>query len=818
MVGCWVALLFGAVTGSAQAPAWIQSTNAVEFFTNLSSRLLSASGYPFEANSIPVYTNNTFVFSPDVRRILQVAANIYDAETNHHYAADDGVDLPTVLRPTFRRQINGSYTNIFIGGFAEVGIVTGTNGAQLSVPLDLNDDADRAVAGAVPDQNIYDVPWIIGVKKGFPNFNEFAMQSVAQITRKLQVRKPSLFSPPNTTNQLFVVGISNVFAFEAWNSYASNYARAVQIFAANDLAIQLNFTNDSTFDQRGSNIIIRINVSTVTNVDSGAWLGTGRVSNPRAASFVVPLFTNITILRDSFLRAEPASFSAANTNSGANLFEGFEQTRRFLLPQFNLSVSNRIRFVMLDTASGRVVDYVQLSGLNGVRDLTSELLSHATTFSDGSATGQSEAIFWQTNRPAGANSPSNPPAGVINQIQAALGIINVADWNSVGAGQASPANKQKQIDAFRNFMFPPYTTTGLVATVPFSPTRRTSQYVTWQANDPLVHFTRQDLTSRYLVLTRREQPNGAVMPLHNIGRLNDCFEPWGGRPTSSGGSLVPIYGVAYKDAAIRASDVWNFGDGGSMSIAWIGKVHRGTPWQTLYLKSQDVEPSVWTNWLGGWNAEQAMLARPVSDRALISAMTMLLNTNSPAGLLSANSSDTSAWQQALGGLLVITNSSTDEELFSAPPLVRFETNMMSAASPQAAGIAAAIVQRRGSATWTLSGEVLEIPELSEGSPWLNTNSSVQLQSGISDEAYEAIAVQLLPRLRQDSAGVVSGIGGVPMIEFSGYDGFPYAVEVSGDLVNWMAVSTNYPVNGKWSFLDAGGVGEEQRFYRSRLLP
>ena len=74
-------------------------------------------------------------------------------------------------------------------------------------PLDLNDAADRAVAGTAPLQNIYGVPWVIGAKKGFPNFNEFAMRSEMQVTRKLQVRKPSWDRPPNATNQLISVGI-----------------------------------------------------------------------------------------------------------------------------------------------------------------------------------------------------------------------------------------------------------------------------------------------------------------------------------------------------------------------------------------------------------------------------------------------------------------------------------------------------------------------------------------------------------------------------------------------------------------------------------
>lgn len=823
--GLWLTLLLGAFSSNAQVPAWVQSTNAVEFFTNLSSRLLSAGGYPFDANNIPVYTNDTFVFTPDVRRILQVTANLYDARTNHYTAPGDA-DLPTVLRPTFRRQVDGLHTNIYIGGFTEVGAVTGPSDPQFAIPLDLNDAADRALAGTVPDQNIYDVPWIIGVKNGFPSFNEFAMQSVAQITRKLQLHRPTLFFHPNATNQLLIVGISNVFAFEGFNSYPSNYARAVQVIAANDMTISFGYTNDAILDLRGSNISIHVTLAAVTNLDPGAWLGYGdHLSNPTNASFVLPLQTNITLLPDSYFRTEPGPTFATNVNVGAGLFQGFEQTGRFQLPQLNLSVSNRIRFILIDTASGRVVDYIQLSGLDGVRDLSSELTDSTATFVDG-ITGllRSETIFWQTNR-AGGNSLFNPPMGVINQIQAALGNIDVPSWNSFGIGQASGTVKLKEIDSFRVFcgLTPLYfagtANTNLTMTVPFTPTRKTSQYLSWQANDPFVHFARQDLWSaQFGNGLRRESPSGAIQTIPNIGELNDRFEPWGGNPTIGGPVATPLFSTAIKDPLVIALEAWDSAGRGQLSFGWLGKVHRGTPWQTLYLKSSDVSLSTWMKWLGDWDANSAAHSRPVSDRSLVSALAVLLNTNSPASLLSINSTDTNAWLQTLDGLVVFTNSSTDTELQVTPPLVRFETNVMNSAWSQAGAIVTAILQTRSGATWTSIGNVLTTPELSEASPWLNTNSNVQLQEGISDEAYEAIASQLLPRLRQDSVGALVSVDGPPVIEFSGYDGFPYVVEVSADLVNWSGVSTNYPTNGKWRFTDASGADSSQRFYRSRLLP
>ena len=71
--------------------------------------------------------------------------------------------------------------------------------------------------------NVYGVPWIIGAKKGFPNFNEFSMQDVVKVARKLQVTRLTTNSPPNATNQMYVVSVTNSFGVEFWNSYTNGY-------------------------------------------------------------------------------------------------------------------------------------------------------------------------------------------------------------------------------------------------------------------------------------------------------------------------------------------------------------------------------------------------------------------------------------------------------------------------------------------------------------------------------------------------------------------------------------------------------------------
>ncbi|HEU5070118.1 MAG TPA: hypothetical protein VFV96_06880 [Verrucomicrobiae bacterium] len=828
LVGRWANLLVwlgfgGAVLlGQAGGPPWVRSTSAVDVFTNLSTRLLAADGHPFGAGNIPVYTNGTFAFSPDVHRVLQVAANIYDASTNRtDRGGPDAPFLPSVFRPTFAVATNG---DIFINNWLEV---TNAGDAELAQPLDLNepDELAQVRAAGFFSGNLYDVPWIIGAKKGFPNFNEFALQSVAQITRRLQLRRLTPLTRPMATNQMFLVGISNILGVELWHPYVSNYSRAVQVIVADDLTITLSATNDATFDFRGTQQVSRMTIGGVTNLEAGTWPGTGNdlINGTRLRlSFVIPLLTNLVVLQDSIYRTDsgPTPYFTTQTNSGVNLLDGFEQTGRFPLPQFQLAVTNRIRVLLIDTDTQRVIDCVQLGGLMSLRNLSEEL-GDQTIF----PVDSTEAALWATNR-VGGDSISNAPAGVINQLQAGLGNINIVNWNSYGIAQPSGQTKQKAIDSFRVFCrltpiyFPNTVNTNLIVTAPFTPTRKTSLYQTWQANDPFVHFQRADLQS----ITgswglRRESPNGPVLAVPNLGSLNNRFEPWGGNPSSSQSlGIVPPYDLTVKDPLIRSAENWQFGEPAPLAVAWLGRVHRGTPWQTLYLKAANVSPTTWQQWLGLWDAETAQRARPVTDRALINSLVALLNTNTPATLLSLNTSDNNAWRQAFDGLTAITNTATEAELNYSPPAPRFETNLMTAASPQAAVLADAILQARAGVEWQAVTDVLRTPALTEDSPWLNQSSAAQLQYGLSDEAYETLAAQLLPRLRPDSIGAVRSRPTGLVLTFTGCDAFFYVVEASEDLAHWSSLSTNSPENGVIELPLPEVRDLPRRFYRSRLLP
>jgi len=219
-----------------------------------------------------------------------------------------------------------------------------------------------------------------------------------------------------------------------------------------------------------------------------------------------------------------------------------------------------------------------------------------------------------------------------------------------------------------------------------------------------------------------------------------------------------------------------------------------------------------TNWIGGYGISwEAFYTQPTNDWRLASLVLSLLNTNDPRNLASVDQPNAPAWSSLLDAMTVLTNSAPGQ----------FDLVIVSSNSPQAAIVAAALDAARASRpgqSFHDPAEILAIPELSLSSPWLDTNGLAQLHSTVNDEACEALPSQLLPLLRPDSTTAVSLSGGTLQVQFSGADGFAYAVQTSSNLLNWTTISTNYPANGYFNFHDTPASGSPRRFYRSVLWP
>ncbi|MGD0615454.1 MAG: hypothetical protein ABSA69_08465, partial [Verrucomicrobiota bacterium] len=701
-----------------------------------------------------------------------------------------------------------------------------TSPAFLTIPIDLNDPVARASIGAAPTHlNIYGVPWIIGARKGFPNLNEIVMQSAAQITRKLLIRKPYIITTDFTqfqTAQVFLIGISNVLGVEVWNSYSNTYPRAVYIQA--DGTLSMTLTNDFGYNLSLSYPLGGA-ITGATNVAAGVWQGTGwqpgvfAPSNPQ--SFLVLLLTNVVFLPDSAYQVNPLPglFISVTTNIAQNW--SLNPPGSFPQPLWGLNITNRIRCMIIDegVAGGRVIDYVQLNGLNSYRDLAGEVYSPDPSFTN----------VWNTNLVSSIFGLM--PQGLNNQIMISMGQPDLGNsfWvdNMIGAPQG--IYRQNAIDYFLVFLglTPSLENSGLqntqlVMQVPFTPTSKEIQLLTWQANDPLLHYTLGDLTYRGLTSLYSIVPPNASFPsaASNFWHYTDRYDPWGGNPAIGPVGDRNAYLTSLKDPMVRSSDEWDFPSGEPLSFATLGRIHRGTPWQTVYLKASDIALSTWINWTGdfvNWapaegigDVPDAAFSRPVMDRDLIDLLGPMLSTNNPGRRLSINNSDINAWLAVLNGMPVQTNSS---------PVA---TLIVSSNSLQALLIAQGINDARFNLfmnhIFLHLGDILATPQLSEQSPFLNTAQLQTLSAGgLSDEMMECIPSQVLSLLREDSWGSITCSNTQLRVHFTGYDGCAYAIQASSNLKDWRDVGTYCPANGVFSFPVSAPPGIRREFYRSVLL-
>jgi hypothetical protein len=751
--------------------------------------------YPaFGIGHIPVLVSNRFVYSSAVNRLLQLAANLYDATTTNFY--------PSVFRPRFTRDSGG---NVFVTGYTYVPSVTGAN--DLSVftqPFDASTiSALVGVTTLASNVNVYGVPWIIGAKKGFPNFNKFALQDVVQITRKLQITRATLTTTSTTnlinTNQMYIFSISNSIGMDLWNSYSNWYPNPVQIVVNGNLSMML--TNDSLLSpQYGpSNYSITANIPFAANPSwpGSAWdprlYGSSPANgnsmsmlsgSPSVNSFIVPINNTVVFLTNNIFYSGTTPPGVSGFHSeGENL--GWETSNHaFTLPNFYLLMTNRLQVFMLD--GSHVIDYVQFAGPNSRRNLTAEFQTNSNVTGYGG--------IWETNL-----NGNNVPSGIINQINIADGQGGVS-WDSAywGAGSAPD-----EMSGFADFMgygngssVSPYYATNYIVQVPYSPTVTACEYISWQANDPLVHYLAGDLnfqgkdsgglmTSPPIIVSTKI----ASLPKPSFTQWNERYQPWGlSQQMANTGDVDPNpVNWAFKDPLVCYSDDWDFPANKFPTAGWLGRVHRGTPWQTVFLKATNVlaESSIGANTWAQWTSDtqltfnqyfDAINSAPVQDRLLFDLFTTAFNDNATRGTLSANqgtgSSDPlaglAAWSAVFSSSVALSNNAADDTIRYRPQHQNSTISntfvFIQPAGPDGINSAlgqlvAGINQTRATftnadglvGTFEHAGDILSVPQLTEQFPFLNWNDGVQQANGISDEMYEWLPQQTMSLLRGSSS-------------------------------------------------------------------
>jgi hypothetical protein len=229
-------------------------------------------------------------------------------------------------------------------------------------------------------------------------------------------------------------------------------------------------------------------------------------------------------------------------------------------------------------------------------------------------------------------------------------------------------------------------TNGLTVQVPYTPTVTAYEYTSWQANDPLVHTLSSDLN--FSDRGAKPTPTGTNVSykpislplLPNIGSLNDRYQPWGKVYGNYSDSINNPYDTTVKDPLVGKSDDWNFPTNKMPTVGWLGRVHRGSPWQTVFLKATNIwglapttlggtvttsGTNTWKHWTGDANTYDAFNTTPVQDRILFDLFSTALNDNATRGQLPINvgASDTgnpaaglAAWSALFSGIVVPTNT------------------------------------------------------------------------------------------------------------------------------------------------------------------
>ena len=765
----------------------------IDFFMQAGDRLL-AEGAPRMADNkslsvtnIPIWPTN--YYSASVHRMLQLAANVYDATTNRVVAQSSPrsqIGLPTIFRPL----VNKQGTNVFIVGYEQLRTLEALTNSPGFRMRDMHDAADMAQTWG-PKDMVYGIPVIVGAKKGYPNFNEFAMQTWADVTRKLEFRRPNLSSLVTETNQMYIVGLSNIFGVETWNSYSNFFPRALGLQVAADISVL--FSNEF-----GVLITNRFSRGYATNYPINTWAG-----YQRPGALRIPLTNLVSFLPTSVYRNASRRFVDIRDPAST----GFERNQGFPVPNWWMTVRSRVRFVLTtphpDGAGNAIVDYVNLAATEDTVFLPEVMQREGVCNTPNGDPGSQ----WCTNRVNNRNTITTPTYGIISQVHASLGNVDVNNWIDFLNDPTVGGDRKKAIDSFRSqFSLGPMFYQGMafhrsnVFYAPLVPRRTIYQTTTWQANDPLVHYTVGDLVNidkTNNITFIRQNP-----ALPNLGVINDRYEPWGGNPNGKSASPT-MFALEVKDPLVRRSDDWEFPTNKFPNIGWIGRVHRGTPWQTVYLKSPGVDTLGWARWSGNAGTVivdkkevlDAEFTQPWRDRYLVDVFTAALNDNATRGQLSVNQSGMAAWSAVLSGAIALTNIVSDTDYAADPQrLPQFGPVVVQPAGtydpgfpPPVARIVNAINDTRATngfvnQVFNRMGDVLSVPELTVGrtpkyigtypngywtgvSPFLNLGDpnemdpnaadpqnrySIQQRYGLNEAAYERIPQQILGLLRGDS--------------------------------------------------------------------
>ena len=684
--------------------------------------------------TIPIFTNGSTattnlpmagpLYSARVHQIFQLAANILDATTGPKGTEDRIFPyFPSVFRPWFMES-NG---NVFITNYT---MIPETQSAISFQTNYLWRDLESREGIQRVDDLVYGIPLIVGARKGYPNFNELAVVSVAEATRKLKVYRSTPGKDWDKLEQQFSLNLKTMIQIEARNSYSFPNQRPLELVVGMRVGVQV---------KERTNAAPILNTNWVTGVRYTyaplRWPGEPLGSQQTNSYAVSPVFQ--TNLLDWLVI----------TNADGDLPTN----------GWTASLMNRMLFYLVDNsvAGGRIVDAVSLNRPTNYFEI-GKLMEEDLPGAPGAL-----SRIWSSAKAGKVNVGTRTQLDISGN----SGLVGDGVWGSYD--KLTAPSKEAAAAHFAAFM----SDTTLLETnqAPFTPTRVMVQANYYQVDDPLVHYTFEDLRNDKVKEVYGTEPLTAVRTnlSVSIGVRNPLSYGWNKGEFGDDAS-IPGQGTldpTVRDPGMIHPDFWDFPTSFFPSVGWLGRVHRGTPWQTIYLKSRAPNQD-WVNHSGNQRATHpyaANLMQPRRDWELLDIFTTAPHPNATRGRLSINQTNLAAWSAVLSG--VLTSETVEDPNNAGLNIANTVVMNPAAISPVAPSIETIVTNINKFRTlynsnqfnpygqFTHLSQMLSAPLLTDDSPFLNVDKNrfdARQPNGVGqiyDADYERIPQQILSLLK-----------------------------------------------------------------------
>jgi hypothetical protein len=735
----------------------------------------------FGITNIPVYvsTNPGVRYNEQIHRMLQLAANIYAAA--HPVYVGSGTNryqLPPVFRPQFSVVPSGNGTNLFV---TIINYIQVTNDAftQINQPFHELSDSTNTYNQRDGTFNFWGIPWIVGAVKGLPAFDQYSYQNQVFFARPLQfvryAETPGPYAadrPPQYTNQFYEISLTNISGMDVWNPYNSNFSgsgNGLYVIVSNLITVSLMNTIGWSTNIYVTNVN-NWNLATPTNVISTwqAW---------QFQTFVSNAFCSLPL---GYYSDTQKRFVYVNPNVPEGGFTTDTNQTTYPTHTWTTTVSNHLCYALFDgnpTASASVLlDFVNLGPFGSSFPITQYLINRPDQYNT------LTYPMWTLANTSDAGLTRIPTA-VQAQMNFAVNQIKNSEFNNSLMG-FTPGGYSASTPAFG--LPSPVSGTIMGPIGNYVPIANYTDSNIWMACDPLVHYTLGDLSS-----PSTASPSGAILPVSTtLLQANASLTLSLNANTSRYrlGAENPDPDMVFKDPNMTSANNWQFPTNLFPSVGWLGRVHRGTPWQTVYLKPDGVVPlQSYANWSNSW--VNSPFTYPTNDWSLIDLFTAVPNDNAARGLLSVNQTNDAAWAAVFAGVIAITNFDITTETWGGTPidpttngLYNFGVYTLMEA-PNGINAARANPLYHPNGLFHHIGDILQASALTTESPYVTNFIGTP-----SDEVVERIPQQTLGLLKLGLPQFVIYSWGQSLKPKSLYS------SGSGNLLN---ICTNYEITGEF---------------------